>query len=212
MSAAEIVGLALTMGLIGGLIGSMVLGPLRARRWDADRGRARRLDAYAHWLACQLRLNRAAGSFVAAFRCLALEPPDAPYFELRLQEAQRVRAEWCAAVQALDHAEAELLLRAEQPETRARLARIERITVRTLRQAIEGSERQVEDLALQLRTTEEQVIGLVKEAAAQRRPSGPWSQLLARMADRFAQSTRGVKTSRSDSRSPATVQRRRKRA
>jgi len=212
MSAAEIVGLALTMGLLGGLLGAGVIGAVRAWRWDAGSRRERQLDAHAHWLACQLRLNRAAGSFVAAFRCLALEPPHSPYFSLRLQEAQRVREEWCAAVQALDQAEADLLVRADRAGLRERMARIERVTVRSLRQAIEEGEHRAEDLALQLRTNEEQVVALVKEAAARRRRPGPWSQLAVRIAERLTQAAQGLHPPSSGSRSGGSGQSWRKRA
>ncbi len=106
MSQAELAGLMLTVALFAAAIGA-AFGVVLARQRSARADGCRSLrEAYSRWLAARWALNRASVSFVAAFRALAAERPDSPNHALREQEAQRVRARWCQAMDELDNAEA----------------------------------------------------------------------------------------------------------
>jgi len=191
MSGAEVAGLALTAGLLGGLLGATTILLLTGAHLRRGARRERLLDGYARWLAAHYRVSRAAGSFVTAFRTLAAEPRDSRFSSLRCAEAQRTRAEWCEAVRALDLAEANLIAWDDGPLLRERLRRIQRVTVRHLRQAVEGDERAGDDLALHLRTTEEQVLAAVREAASRERVGAErWVRLWSAVLDRLERPAR----------------------
>ena len=76
MSVAEVVGLLLTAGLLGGTVGAAVVVWSTTRRQRARQKRVDLRDAYARWLAGRMTLSRASASFVAAFRSMAAETRD----------------------------------------------------------------------------------------------------------------------------------------
>ena len=146
MSMGEIIGLALTAGLLGGLAGAALVGVMLRRHRDAHARRVRRVEAFTRWLAARMTLSRASVSFVAAFKALAAAPPDSIHFPLRMEEAQRVRAQWSEATRELDLAEASLRAWMDSSGERKRLAAFDRIGADRLRAAIDGDEREVDQL------------------------------------------------------------------
>ena len=108
MTDGEAIGLAIMAGILGGVFGAGVTAMYCAFRDRVSAARVCRRDTIAQWLAARMMLGRASLSFVAAFRSLAAEGRESRYFSLRQDESQRARAQWCAAAETLDLAEAKL--------------------------------------------------------------------------------------------------------
>jgi hypothetical protein len=183
MSTGEVIGLAVAAGLVGGLIGAIVIAVLQTRRQDRFGVKARRIDAYARWLAARLALSRASLSFVSAFRVLAAEPRDSTYFALRTEEAQRVRSQWCDAVREVDLAEATLIAWAEDPSLPLRLEQFDRVGVGALRRAVAGSDEDVDALVNRLHESDQRAAEFVGQATGHLLSDRPaWRRVLAAAA------------------------------
>ncbi len=163
MSTSEVVGLVVAAGLVGGLAGSMLVALIVTRITKVRDRRARRIDAYARWLAARLAVSRACVSFVAAFRSLRREPRDSTFFSLRADEAQRARAQWSTAMQELDASEAVLIAWSIHDDIGDRLAGFERVAAHTLREAINGSDEEADALSQRLRTVDRSATEFVRE-------------------------------------------------
>ncbi len=185
MSAGEVVGLALTAGLVSGVVGAVLVAVITSQRhWDAQR-HGRQIDAYAEWLAARLTLSRACESFVAAFRAIAAEPGDSAYFSLRTEEVRRARSQWCDAARQLDLAEAALLAWSTDRSIIERKVPSDRIGADALRQAINSDERDVDRLLQELRTADRLAIDYVRNATVDVDPQGRlsmWHEILAKAA------------------------------
>ena len=183
MSAGEVVGLALTAGLVSGVVGAVLVAVITSQRhWDAQR-HGRQIDAYAGWLAARLTLSRACESFVAAFRAIAAEPRDSAYFSLRTEEVRRARSQWCDAARQLDLAA--LLAWSTDRSIIERKVPSDRIGADALRQAINGDERDVDRLLKELRTADRLAIDYVRNATLDIDPQGRlsmWREILAKAA------------------------------
>lgn len=172
MSTDEIVGLILTTALFSG-VGGVVLTAMIAAGRDRMAGiRARRMDAYARWLAARWTLTRASISFVAAFRALAAENRKSDYFGLRRHEAQRARSAWCDAIQELDCAEAALVTWSADPSIREHLAQFQAVPPDTLREAINSTQEDVDRLSQRLREADGHAAEFVRAATADTRARG----------------------------------------
>lgn len=139
MSSGEIVGLCLTIALLGGAVGVVVGVLLGRRRSDALAVSLERRRAIARWAGARRTLNRAAGSLVAAMRALGAEDRDSPIYSLREQEAQRARADWCVRCSEVDQAQAMVLALGDHLSTE-KLGTGAANDARAIRTAIEGSE------------------------------------------------------------------------
>lgn len=137
MSSAEIVGLALTVALLGAVVGAIVTAVAGVYRQRCGSSR-RLLEGYAAWLAARKTHTRTSLSFVAAFRALAMEDRASDYFLLRRDEAQRARSIWCNALSELDRAESALLTMVAEGSVLAAIRRFPRVTPHQLREAIDG--------------------------------------------------------------------------
>lgn len=183
MSAGELLGLLMTVGLLAAAIGAILTaagGLRRSRRTDL---RARRLDVYSEWLAARLILTRASRSFVAAFRSLAAERRDSSNLSLRRDEAQRTRTAWCEARNGLDRAEAMLLVWSDDPSISERLTGVAPVSPDMLRTGINGAPADFESLTRRLREADEQAIRLVRSATTVAdAPPGPVREMLTRAA------------------------------
>ncbi len=147
-------------GVLGGLIGAVLTAlycTFRRRTLDV---RDARRDAIARWLGARITLGRASVSFVAAFRSLAAERLKSRYHGLRIEESQRVRAQWCRAAESLDLAEATLRVWLRSLEFEERLDGFERTSVESLRAAIDGDELAVDRLLQAVLTAEREAITL----------------------------------------------------
>jgi hypothetical protein len=182
MSPGEVVGLALTAGLVGGVIGAVLVALVATRRESHIERRACQADAWAKWLAARLTLSRACGAFVVSFRVLAGESRDSSYFSLRMHEAQRSRGQWSDAMRQLDLAEAALMAEGLL-HTRARgRFPADRIGPEALRRAIEGTELDVDRLHQALRESDRLAMEYVREATGSdgRRAPQAWREVLSR--------------------------------
>jgi hypothetical protein len=182
MSVTTFIGLAITIGLLSGVVCALIVLVFASRRrWSMELC-ARRTDAYARWLAARLNLTRASLSFVSAFRTLAAESRESTYFALRCEEAQRARAAWCDAVRELDLAEASLVAWVDDPTLPQQLGQLGRIEAAALRRAIHGEEQEVDELTDEFHKKDRQAAEFASKAAARllsRRPG--WRALLDRM-------------------------------
>lgn len=162
MSVGEIIGLALTAGLLGGLAGAALVGVMLRRHRDAREQRRRRVEASARWLAARMNLSRTSVSFVAAFKALAAARPESIYFPLRMEEAQRVRAQWSEAARELDLAGASLRVWLDSSGERRQLSGFARIGADRLRVAIDGDEHEVDELLQALNLADRAAIEFVE--------------------------------------------------
>ena len=105
MSSGEVVGLLLTVMLLGVAASGAVAWLIWHRSSRLRESHVRRIDASAEWLAARVTLTRTSISFVTAFRELAAAHGNADAIALRRDEAQRARAAWCDARRELDRAE-----------------------------------------------------------------------------------------------------------
>ena len=166
MSIGEIVVLAIGAGLFGGAVGAVLVTVVMTRRDRAAQARYRLMDAHVRWLAARKCLTRASGSVVAAFRSLAVEPCDSPYFSLRSDEAQRARSQWCDAMGDLHLAEAELIAYSPNGTEAEYAGRFPCIGANALRAAIEGDEADVDQLMRNLRAIDQRAAEYVRAVTA----------------------------------------------
>ena len=187
MSVSEIVGLALMFALLGVTIGAIVTGVRVSRREWRREEHARRLEAYARWLAARLTLTRASISFVAAFRALEARRHESTFLPMRQDEAQRARCVWCDAVREHDQAMASLLVWSGEPSLIERLGGLDPVTADVLRKAIDGDADSFDKLVRQLRATDRSALELTRSATTARpiRPY-PLPQPLARLVASLA--------------------------
>lgn len=170
MSTGEILGIVACGILVGAAVGAAVAALILARRERRHDREQRITDAYARWLAGRLTLSRASLSFVAAFRSLAAERPDSVYFQLRTDEVQRARADYCDAMRELDRAEADLIAWNNHSHMRDQLGRFRRVGAGELRTAINGTAAEVNRLRAVLREADVAAVAFVDAA----RKNGAW--------------------------------------
>lgn len=163
MSVGEVAGLLMVAVLGGGLMGVAVTTLVTIRRYYYSDRWVRETESLSRWLAARLTMSRAALSFVAAFRALAAEHRDSAYFQLRTDEAQRARGDWCEAMRELDRAEAVLITSGAQPGVRDSLKQIDRVGADALRRTINGPEDGMEELTRALRDGDQHAIHFVDE-------------------------------------------------
>ena len=185
MSVGEVVGLVITVGLLGVIAGGMLTALLAVRSSRLDTIRQRRAAALSHWLAARLTLSRCANSFIAAFRALAFEPRGSSLRALRLDEAQRARARLFAALRDLDRAEADLITRVPDPAIHLQLDSFKRLTPEELRAAIDGDSKNVATLVGKFRRDDQRAIAFVRFTAA-RIGTGNGQSPLRDLVDRLA--------------------------
>ena len=166
MSSGEILGLAATVVLVGGLMGAGLVWLLTGRRSRSARMREPLIDAYAAWLAAHLTLSRTSASFVAVVRALAREPAGSAYFALRREEVERARERWYEAMQRRDLAEATLLARCPNTSTVDGLHEFRGLDRESLRQAIEGDDQDVDRFFGKLRGKDRRAMEWVQSATA----------------------------------------------
>ncbi len=179
MQPVELVGLVISVALAGLAVGVAATLLIAARKDRNAELHICRTDAHAQWLAAHTTLTRVSMSFVAAFRALAAEGEDSKYYGLRQDEAQRSRSDWCDAMRALDRADAALVAWSTNPDIRTKLDGFERVTAEALRAAIDGGEKDVDELARRLYRTDELASTFVRASTgdARREPSWPVEQL-----------------------------------
>lgn len=168
MSVSEIVGLALTFTLLGVTIGAIVAVVLVSRREWRREEHARRLDAYARWLASRLTLTRTSISFVAAFRALEARRHESTFLPLRRDEAQRARRAWCDAAAEHDQARASLIVWSHEPSLCERLGGLDPVTPDLLRSAIDGDAHSFDQLVRQLRDGDRHALEVIRSFASLR--------------------------------------------
>lgn len=144
--------LAALMGGGGTAILLFSAAALRSRRGGRDDIRRR---ICARWLASRWTLSRASLSLVAAFRSLAREGSDSPFYALRQEETQRMRASWCEAQNELDRAEAELWVQGLDHRDGLGVQEPLRVGADALRIAIEGDAQAVAVFAKALRAADQ---------------------------------------------------------
>lgn len=171
MAEGQDISSVILAGVVGGMIGAVLTAlycTFRSRVLDV---REARRDAIARWLGARITLGRASVSFVSAFRSLAAERLESRYHGLRMEESQRVRAQWCRAAESLDLAEAALRVRLRSEESAARLNGFERTSVESLRGAIDGDELTVDRFVQAVLDAEREAIGLAGAITAESEPS-----------------------------------------
>lgn len=171
MAEGQAIGIVISVGVLGGVIGAVLTALYCTFRSRAGEVRAARRDAIAGWLGARMTLGRASVSFVAAFRSLAAERPQSRYVGLRQEESQRARAQWCRAAESLDLADATLRVWLRSPEFQERLDGFERASVESLRAAIDGDEVAVDRLAEAVLNAEREAIALAEAITAAGEPS-----------------------------------------
>lgn len=158
MTVGEVVGLAVVALLLGASAGVGVGMLLMARLMRSRHGERSSSDAYAKWLAARFTHSRASVSFVAAFRALASEAGDAPNLQLRIEEAQRARADWIESVRLLDRADSLVIASTLDPALPGRLRAFRPVGVGELRAAIDGPMIVVDRFRRTLREADEAAI------------------------------------------------------
>lgn len=138
MTVGEVVGLTVVALLLGAAAGVGIGMLLMARLMRSGYARRSSSESYAKWLAARFTHGRASVSFVAAFRALASEARGSPNFQLRLEEAQRARADWIESVRLLDGAESLVIASTLDPTVRERLRAFHSVGAGNLRAAIDG--------------------------------------------------------------------------
>ncbi|MCH8242774.1 MAG: hypothetical protein IH897_09215 [Planctomycetes bacterium] len=171
MAEGQTIGIVISAGVLGGMIGAVLTALYCTFRSRAGEVRAARRDAIAGWLGARMTLGRASVSFVAAFRSLAAERPQSRYTGLRQEESQRARAQWCRAAESLDLAEARLRVWLRSPEFQERLDGFERTSVESLRAAIDGDEVAVDRVLQAVLNAEREAIALAEAITAAGEPS-----------------------------------------
>ncbi len=171
MAEGQTIGIVISAGVLGGMIGAALTALYCALRSRAGEVRAARRDAIARWLGARITLGRASVSFVAAFRSLAAERPESRYIGLRQEESQRVRAQWCRAAESLDLADATLRVWLQSSEFQERLGGFEQTSVESLRAAIDGDEVAVDRLLQAVLNAEREAIALAEAITAAGEPS-----------------------------------------
>lgn len=165
MSSGEVVGLLLTVMLIGVAASGAVAWLIWRRSTRLRESHVRRIDASAEWLAARVTLTRNSISFVTAFRELADEKGDADAIALRRDEAQRARGAWCDARRELDRAEAMLVAWSNDPGIRQRLGEFDQATPEALRAAVNADRQTLGRLIKRLRDSDDRAAELVRSAA-----------------------------------------------
>lgn len=158
-------------GVLGGIVGAALTSLYWAKRerWASEQETRR--EVIASWLAARIALGRASISFVTAFRSLGAVGPESRYFSLRQDEAQRARAQWARAAQDLDIAEAKLRVWHPSEDLGGRAARLDRISVESLRAGIDGDEAAADRLMQSVLAMERQAIAFAEETVAELAPS-----------------------------------------
>jgi len=192
MSSSEIVGMCLTVGLLGGSLGVVAGVLLGRRRSEAQSLLFEQRRAIARWAAARRTLGRASASFVAAFRSLAAEDRASAAYALREQEAQRARATWFECCREIDQAEAALLAAGLGAPASPQPAEAP-TDPRALRAAIEGSAEEAATFLARLKEADRIVDATMLErfkacaaATGPARIAGALVRCLEALADRWS--------------------------
>lgn len=163
MSAAELIGLIITAGLLGGAITAAVTLTLAIKRGQSESPRPNPNDAYEQWLGARLTLSRVSISFVMAFRSLARESKESPYHELRTQEAQRARNQWSQAKTQCERALTAVIVQHSDPDIVSAIQAMDTVDAGELRSAINGSPLGVQHLRDRLDLQDQNAIRWVQQ-------------------------------------------------
>lgn len=139
MSAGELIGLIVTVSLLCAVITALIILILSIRQNQPTSQYDPANKALEQWLASRLTMSRVSLSFVMAFRSLASESKESPHYPLRIQEAQRVRGQWCDARRELDRARASLIVHHHEPAIDDQIKAFDIIGAEELRRAINGN-------------------------------------------------------------------------
>lgn len=171
MTEGESITAIVLAGVLGGIVGAALTSLYWAKRerWASEQETRR--EVIASWLAARFALGRASVSFVTAFRSLGAVGRESRYFSLRQDEAQRARAQWARAAQDLDIAEAKLRVWHPSEDLGGRAARLERISVESLRAGIDGNEADADRLMQSVLAMERQAIAFAEETVTELAPS-----------------------------------------
>lgn len=163
MSAGELIGIIITAVLLGGAITAAVTLTLAIKQGRAGSPRPNQNDANERWLAVRLTLSRVSISFVMAFRSLAKETKESPYYALRTQEAQRARDQWSQAKTEYERALAAVIVQSTNPSIVATLKSMDIVDASELRSAINGSPLTVQKLRDRLDQQDQNAIRWVQQ-------------------------------------------------
>lgn len=176
MSAGELIGLIITVGLLCGAITAFVIVILTVKQSHSGSPRPELLDACERWLGAKFTLSRVSLSFVMAFRSLAKESKESPYHSLRTQEAQRTREQWSQAKTKYERTLAAVIVRSRDPNIAATFKSMDIVNAGDLRQAINGSPVAVQRLRHHLNQQEQNAIRWVQQINGYSK--SPFDQLL----------------------------------
>jgi hypothetical protein len=165
------------LGLSAGAASAVLVAWLTRRKFDRTTARA---ELHARWLAARLTVTRVSLSFIAAFRVLKAEQRESSYFTLRIEEAQRARGDWCAAMQKLESAQAAIITHGLIDPKEDAYVGPRPVSAESLRKAIDGGDREVAELVQCLRDADRTAVDFARSSST-RRGSTRWFDYCCRM-------------------------------
>lgn len=149
ISAGEMLGLAMVVGLITGVAVGLLV-PYSVERFRRRLARyERRAASLEHWLAARLTLSRTAKDYVDAFRSIGPRA-DAEQLSATASRADQARATWLSAQRRWEEATARLLVWSDDAHLGASLRHFEQPDALTIRAAIGKGQADVTRLHAQL--------------------------------------------------------------
>lgn len=169
MTAGEVVGLSMTVALLAFFSGVLVMASRDRGQSTTHRELESKRRKLANFLSARRAATRASMTFVAAFRGLTGENEISPRNRLRVKEAHASRRRLHDALDKLNHAEAELIVRFPDWNAVGEGGRI--VEPDILKTAIEGSEQDVAVLSRLLHDGDKQASLAVREYARSLSPT-----------------------------------------
>lgn len=149
ISAGEILGLAMVLGLITGVAAGLLV-PRLVERFRCRLLRHERLAAtLEHWVSARLALSRAAKEYGDAFRSIEPHTDAGPPSEA-VHRADQARTAWLSAQRQWEEATARLLVWSDDAHLGATLRRFEHPDALTIRTSIAKGDTEVARLHAQL--------------------------------------------------------------
>lgn len=176
----EIIGIAVSAGLLAGAAAAWLVVTVAVRRERARRARERLLDALGAWLAARLNLSRSAKSLLTAVRSLSPRGEASAQTVVRVEELTRARAHWHNAVDHMRSAECAILSRCDDPDVHVRLRSLGGVDVARLRGALNGGDREADRFLGTLKAIDERAYEIVMRETTRAGPSREVSQVWRR--------------------------------